>query len=340
MLLTFTNIQGQIFDRTLPTILDLSAAMGQDLKTSAIQVGKALNDPIAGLGSLSRVGIQFTDTQKQQIEQMTRVNDLAGAQGIILDELARQFGGSAKAQASPLIQLQNLWGDFQEEVGKGALPILNDLAQRAMPLITEQLENVKQKVATVAPTFQSAFSNLLSGDQEAALHDLQTGLLQLGFSPDQVAGISDSATQIGESFSKIWGSVQQIDPESIFAIIEGLVKIVEGLAWVGEQVGDAIEMAKGLADLYEQVKGSLGKASFGEGAQAIGEAISSEYRTPARESQYSGAGALTNFTQGINLTVQPQVVTVEIDGKAVGEATATYTKQNIESNNAVPFSDL
>ena len=64
MLATFTDIQGVNFDKTTDMILDLSTAMGQDLKTSTIQLGKALNDPIANLGALSRTGIQFSEAQK------------------------------------------------------------------------------------------------------------------------------------------------------------------------------------------------------------------------------------------------------------------------------------
>jgi phage-related minor tail protein len=52
LLLTFTNIKGPIFQESIGTILDMSTALGQDLKSSAIQVGKALQDPIEGVSAL------------------------------------------------------------------------------------------------------------------------------------------------------------------------------------------------------------------------------------------------------------------------------------------------
>jgi phage-related minor tail protein len=53
-LLTFTNIAGTAFDRGAQAALNMSTVLGQDLQSSAIQVGKALNDPVAGVTALQR----------------------------------------------------------------------------------------------------------------------------------------------------------------------------------------------------------------------------------------------------------------------------------------------
>jgi len=132
LLLTFTNIQGQTFDEATKTVLDLSTAMGQDLKTSAVQLGKALNDPIAGLTSLSRIGVKFTEEQKKLIEQMMKTGDIAGAQKIILQELKVEFGGAAQAASQglggALAQMQNAVGDTAESLGKTLAPALIQVA--------------------------------------------------------------------------------------------------------------------------------------------------------------------------------------------------------------------
>ena len=62
-------------------------------------MGKALNDPVANLSALSRSGIQFSDEQKAVIKSMAETGRLAEAQTLILDELNRQYGGSAEAAA-------------------------------------------------------------------------------------------------------------------------------------------------------------------------------------------------------------------------------------------------
>ena len=97
LLLTFKDIGGDIFPRALESILDVSEAMGQGLKESTVQLGKALNDPIQGLTAMRRVGIQFTDQQKEQIKILQNNTQLFEAQTIILDELEAQLGGSARA---------------------------------------------------------------------------------------------------------------------------------------------------------------------------------------------------------------------------------------------------
>lgn len=127
LLLTFTNIGKDVFPRTTETMLDMSQALGQDLKSSAIQLGKALNDPIAGVSALSRVGVSFTAEQKEMIRTMVEMNDVAGAQNLILDELSREFGGQARAAAETytgaLQQQQNILGDYQEQLGGAIIPL-------------------------------------------------------------------------------------------------------------------------------------------------------------------------------------------------------------------------
>lgn len=119
-LLTFTNIANDNFLRTQRVALDLSTVLDGDLKSASIQLGKALNDPVANLSALSRSGIQFSAAQKEVIKDLAESNRLAEAQGVILDELERQYGGQAEAAAAVgggWQQLGNILGDTMEELG-------------------------------------------------------------------------------------------------------------------------------------------------------------------------------------------------------------------------------
>lgn len=118
ILATFKNIRGDAFDKTMVAAQNVSALMGQDLQSSMVQLGKAINDPIAGLSALSRVGITFNEEQKEQIKLLQKSGDLMGAQAIILDELESQFGGAAEAARSPFTALSNTFGDLLEKVGE------------------------------------------------------------------------------------------------------------------------------------------------------------------------------------------------------------------------------
>ena len=121
VLLTFTNIRGNRFDEATEAILNMSAALGKDLQSSALQVGKALNDPVKGVAALAEAGIQFTDQQKATIRSLVEMGDVSGAQAVILKELRVQFGGMAEAMAKTpagqLAQAMNALGDAIEHVG-------------------------------------------------------------------------------------------------------------------------------------------------------------------------------------------------------------------------------
>lgn len=118
LLLTFKHIKGDTFKQATMAVLDLSTAMGTDLNSAAIQVGKALNDPKIGLTALQRVGITFSEEQKKLIKNFQETGKVAEAQKIILKELESQFGGSAKAATNNLggaiQQLKNKFGDLFE----------------------------------------------------------------------------------------------------------------------------------------------------------------------------------------------------------------------------------
>jgi len=154
LLLTFKNIGGETFPRATEVMLDMSEAMGQDLKGSAIQLGKALNDPITGVSALAEVGITFTEQQKAQIKALSDSGDVASAQAIILKELESQFGGVARASAEgtgQLIQLKNIFGDLIEDIGRQFVPVLVAAAQPLKNLLTAIREN--EAIAKTAAAF-------------------------------------------------------------------------------------------------------------------------------------------------------------------------------------------
>jgi hypothetical protein len=128
---SFTNVKGSVFTEALTSAQDLSAFMGQDLQSSIRQVGKALNDPAKGIAALARSGIQFSESQKQEIKALQETGQIAKAQAIILKEMQTQFGGQAKALVDPIKQAENAWGDAMETIGAVAneklLPLMPKL---------------------------------------------------------------------------------------------------------------------------------------------------------------------------------------------------------------------
>jgi hypothetical protein len=132
LLLTFTNIGANVFPQATETVLNMSQALGQDLNSSATQLGKALQDPILGITALRRVGVNFTDAQQEMIKGLVEAGKLEEAQALILGELETEFGGAAKAAgqtfAGQLKILQTQFGNIKETVGTALLPTLSGLA--------------------------------------------------------------------------------------------------------------------------------------------------------------------------------------------------------------------
>ena len=133
LMLTFTQVGKEVFPDAIETVLNMSSAMGTDLKSSVVQLGKALNDPIKGVAALNRVGVQLTDQQKKAIKSFQDMGDMAGAQKVILGELETQFGGLARAQsqtfAGSLAQMKNAIGDTAEVLGNIFQPALEGSAK-------------------------------------------------------------------------------------------------------------------------------------------------------------------------------------------------------------------
>ena len=147
LLFTFTKIGKDVFPQATEAVLDLSLLLGQDLKSSAIQLGKALQDPIQGVSALRRVGVQLSSDQTNQIKQFVAVNDIMGAQKVILGELATQTGGQARAATDTyngsLQQLTNTFSQFKSSIGESALKPLTTSFQLANDVLQDMTKSIK-----------------------------------------------------------------------------------------------------------------------------------------------------------------------------------------------------
>lgn len=173
LLLTFTNIRNEvgadndIFDQTTRIMADMSVALGQDMSSSAMQLGKALNDPIKGITALQRVGVAFTDQTRDRITALVEEGNTMEAQKIILGELAKEFGGSAEAMGKTAQGQFNILketvGNALEEVGGSIL----DVAQTVLPILSGAFTEIMKAVAPAIETLFQALAPVISQLVEA-----------------------------------------------------------------------------------------------------------------------------------------------------------------------------
>jgi len=211
LLLTFTKIGKDVFPKAIETILDMSAAMGTDLKGSAIQVGKALNDPITGISALSRVGVQLSEDQKSLIKSFMSVNDVASAQKIILGELEVQFGGQAKATAEGtgrFIQLKNTLGDLAETIGKKLTKPLSEMADWLNKILVETLKKHGEEFANMASHVLLFSTNLAVLTASLALSTKAFFALKLAIAGTAISlkGLKIAVASTGVGLALMWAA--------------------------------------------------------------------------------------------------------------------------------------
>lgn len=166
-LLTFGKIAGPTFDRAQVAVVDLATRMKMDLQAATLLVGKALNDPVKGLTAMGRAGIQFTADQKTLIKSLVDTGRAAEAQAIILGELERQFGGSAKAaaNANPYARLQIAFGELSEVIGEKLIPIITPMVDKLTSLLQgfDKLSPAMQNFVIIGGAIAAAIGPVLIG---------------------------------------------------------------------------------------------------------------------------------------------------------------------------------
>ena len=156
ILLTFKSISGETFKEALRLTQDLAEVGFGDVKQGAIQLGKALEEPIVGLGALRRVGVSFTDQQKEVIKVLSMTGQKAEAQRIILQALDNQVGGSGVKAA------QGLAGAVDSVNESFTLFIENSvLGQKAVKFLTDALNGL----AGMFDGFEKSLNRLNTEDQ-------------------------------------------------------------------------------------------------------------------------------------------------------------------------------
>lgn len=225
MLLTFKGIGKDVFPRATQAILDVSQAMGQDLNSAAITVGKALDNPIAGMTALQKQGLGFSESQKAVIKQLEQTGHHAEAAGKILDALEGQIGGVAAAardsMEGAMKALDTAIGNLFETMGSGkpmeqfryaieftivSLQHFTDWLKESKSLYSDfakGLEPVAQLMIAITKPVGNAWTALVQTTKEAIIATLESAnqLAKGNFNP--------------EVYKSIWSEYQKFADEAV-----------------------------------------------------------------------------------------------------------------------------
>jgi hypothetical protein len=146
-LATFSNLTktvnkaGGAFDRATVAALDMAAAGFGTAEGNAVQLGKALQDPIKGIAALAKSGVTFTEQEKEKIRTLVESNKMLEAQDMILDAIEKQVGGTAEASASSFDKMKFALAGVSDTFGDMLLPVIDALAPKLAQLSAWAQEN-------------------------------------------------------------------------------------------------------------------------------------------------------------------------------------------------------
>ena len=215
MLLTFTNIGRDVFPMASEAMVNMASKFGS-VDAAAMQLGKALNDPIAGVGALRRVGVALSEVQEEQIRDFMELGDVASAQKVILGELQTEFGGLAAAMGNTtegsIKKLQNSLGNLAEAVGGKLTPYLKEAADALTILVqwndkTERaFKDHSDEVARTTLTYEDYRDEMLAAK-------IRTGEISEE-QRDLLLAMYDTQESIDAQF-KSWGFLTKAETEQV-----------------------------------------------------------------------------------------------------------------------------
>ena len=147
-LLTFNKLAvsagklGGSFDRATKAAVDMAAAGFGSAENNAVQLGKALNDPIKGVTALAKSGITFTAQEKEKIKTLVESNKMLEAQEMVLKAIETQVGGTAEATANDTDKMRVAFSQVTEKVGIALLPMLSKLTSFLIDTLIPGAEKV------------------------------------------------------------------------------------------------------------------------------------------------------------------------------------------------------
>jgi len=246
ILVTFPGITSKTFGVASQAIADMSTRMKQDLSSTAVQVGKALQDPVQGITALRRVGVNFDGEQKKIIKDLVANGHKAAAQTLILTELNKEFGGSAKAafDADPLSRYNKNVGAIQLQMGSAVVylqqmmaPALENVSGFMKDIFTKIADNIQPVMTAIAPiwdtislVFKTAWSYISAflGEVGGVIGFL-TGTKSTG------DGVADTMRTIGSVLEYLSYPVKALGDMLVFLIDKfGFVGIGYGIITAGQ----------------------------------------------------------------------------------------------------------
>jgi hypothetical protein len=306
------NVVGGEFDRATKAAINLAAAGFGEAETNAVQLGKALQDPIKGITALARSGVTFTDQEKAKIKTLVESNKTLEAQQLILSAIETQVGGVAEATANASDKINQAFKIFGQELGVLLLPVFEKITSAISEKLLPKLEKVLPKVvATITDALDKVDFDKLADDIGNSIGWLvengATILKVAGYIATFVAILwtVDTAVKAVAAAQALWNLILSANP--IALVVIGIAALVTGIVFL---VNALVEMHGGWDKVFKDIGAIVNNfvAGFKSAIGAIGAFFASVFNSLA--SMARGAlngviaiieGYLNNLIGGVNV---------------------------------------
>jgi phage-related protein len=219
---TFTKISGNVYPQATQAVADLATAMNngavpsmEQMSQISIMLGKALDDPIKNIAALHKRGVDFTEQQKDQIKTLVETGDQLGAQKIILDEVAREYGGRSAAALDTwngkLTQVKNNLKDYGADALEKTIKKSGELANHFLKFI-ETSKGVHQAVEVLRTVFHGI----------AQVVDMLMPSIR-AFANAYMRQLTDSFSEVASTVRRLWNELNPalLDVLKVLAVVIG-----------------------------------------------------------------------------------------------------------------------
>lgn len=282
-LLTFKELAetadeaGGSFDRATLAAIDLAAAGFGTAETNAIQLGKALNDPIKGITALTRSGVTFTEAEQEKIKAMVESGRVLEAQNMILSAIETQVGGTAAATANASDKMKIAFDNVKETVGAALLPAFEEMSKTLLPIIQEQGPKLAVVFANLIPLVTGLVNFIVNGfipalegtfgwiGENIATVGTFTGVLGGLLVAFNAAAIATKALAVAQG---VLNAIMAINPLTLVAI--AVAALAAGIVYLATQTTFFQDTWKAVTTFVSEQWEAFG-ALFGRVGKAIGD---------------------------------------------------------------------
>jgi lambda family phage tail tape measure protein len=166
-LVKFGNIHEDVFKEALKLSADYAAFTGSTVAEASQKLGRALQDPVAGLRTLREVIGNLSFTEKERIAQLEASGNTQEAQIVLIEKLKTAIGGTGSAANAGLTGsvglLRKIWDEVGEAAAHAVSSIENGIAAAAAAMDKSGLGNAASRFVgppapPPPPSWEEAFA--------------------------------------------------------------------------------------------------------------------------------------------------------------------------------------